>query len=165
LGRQAPERLQQRHFGLHVGPWRYQSNTVFTAKECLRSCSRGRHLAEPGAGVSESGASWLPAAQQSDAPFTVSSVSWGSHSAVFNELAAPGEPQAPAYADEPQAIANAWRQLVLGEADIAICGGVETKIEAVPIAGFAQMRIVLSNSNDDPQGVLPPLFRRLPNQV
>ena len=39
----------------------------------------------------------------------------------------------------------------LGEADIAICGGVETKIEAVPIAGFAQMRIVLSNTNDNPE--------------
>ena len=35
-------------------------------------------------------------------------------------------------------------------------GGAETKIEAVPIAGFAQMRIVLSNSNDDPQGACRP---------
>jgi beta-ketoacyl ACP synthase len=61
-----------------------------------------------------------------------------------------------ACASGSEAIANAWRQLVLGEADIAICGGVETKIEAVPIAGFAQMRIVLSNSNDDPQGACKP---------
>ncbi|MED5812948.1 3-oxoacyl-ACP synthase KasB [Mycolicibacterium sp. 050232] len=61
-----------------------------------------------------------------------------------------------ACASGSEAIANAWRQIVLGEADIAICGGVETKIEAVPIAGFAQMRIVLSNSNDDPQGACRP---------
>ncbi len=27
---------------------------------------------------------------------------------------------------------------------------METRIEAVPIAGFAQMRIVLSTTNDDP---------------
>ncbi len=61
-----------------------------------------------------------------------------------------------ACASGSEAIANAWRQIVLGEADIAICGGVETKIEAVPIAGFAQMRIVLSNSNDDPEGACKP---------
>jgi beta-ketoacyl ACP synthase len=45
---------------------------------------------------------------------------------------------------------------VLGEADIAICGGVETKIEAVPIAGFSNMRIVLSTNNDDPAGACRP---------
>jgi len=33
---------------------------------------------------------------------------------------------------------------------------VETKIEAVPIAAFAQMRIVLSNTNDDPAGACRP---------
>src|SRR6476659_73044 len=50
-----------------------------------------------------------------------------------------------ACASGSEGIAHAWRNIVLGEADIAICGGVESKIEAVPIAGFAQMRIVLSN--------------------
>lgn len=61
-----------------------------------------------------------------------------------------------ACASGSEAIANAWRNIVLGEADIAIAGGVETKIEAVPIAGFAQMRIVLSTSNDDPEGACRP---------
>ena len=61
-----------------------------------------------------------------------------------------------ACASGSEGIANAWRNIVFGEADIAICGGVETKIEAVPIAGFAQMRIVLSNTNDDPQGACRP---------
>ncbi|MCB0927341.1 MAG: 3-oxoacyl-ACP synthase KasB [Mycolicibacterium insubricum] len=64
-----------------------------------------------------------------------------------------------ACASGSEAIANAWRNIAYGEADIAICGGVETKIEAVPIAGFAQMRIVLSNSNDDPQGACRPFDR------
>jgi beta-ketoacyl ACP synthase len=64
-----------------------------------------------------------------------------------------------ACASGSEAIANAWRQLVLGEADIAIAGGVETKIEAVPIAGFAQMRIVLSNTNDNPAGACRPFDR------
>ncbi len=64
-----------------------------------------------------------------------------------------------ACASGSEAIANAWRNIVYGEADMAICGGVETKIEAVPIAGFAQMRIVLSNSNDDPAGACRPFDR------
>ena len=61
-----------------------------------------------------------------------------------------------ACASGSEGIAQAWRQIVLGEADVAICGGVETRIEAVPIAGFAQMRIVLSTTNDDPAGACRP---------
>jgi len=61
-----------------------------------------------------------------------------------------------ACASGSEGIAQAWRHIVLGEADIAVCGGVETKIEAVPIAGFAQMRIVLSTTNDDPAGACRP---------
>jgi beta-ketoacyl ACP synthase len=64
-----------------------------------------------------------------------------------------------ACASGSEGIAHAWRNIVLGEADIAICGGVETKIEAVPIAGFAQMRIVLSTTNDDPPGACRPFDR------
>jgi beta-ketoacyl ACP synthase len=61
-----------------------------------------------------------------------------------------------ACASGSEAIAHAWQQIALGEADVAICGGVETKIEAVPIAGFAQMRIVMSTTNDDPAGACRP---------
>jgi beta-ketoacyl ACP synthase len=61
-----------------------------------------------------------------------------------------------ACASGSEGIAHAWRNIVLGEADIAICGGVESRIEAVPIAGFAQMRIVLSTTNDDPAGACRP---------
>ncbi len=64
-----------------------------------------------------------------------------------------------ACASGSEAIANAWRNIVYGEADVAICGGVETRIEAVPIAGFAQMRIVLSNTNDNPAGACRPFDR------
>jgi beta-ketoacyl ACP synthase len=61
-----------------------------------------------------------------------------------------------ACASGSEGVARAWQQIVLGEADVAICGGVETKIEAVPIAGFAQMRIVMSTNNDDPAGACRP---------
>ena len=53
------------------------------------------------------------------------------------------------------AIAQAWRHIVLGEADIAICGGVETNIEAVPVAAFTKLGI-LSTNNDDPAGACRP---------
>src|SRR6202000_1010463 len=39
-----------------------------------------------------------------------------------------------ACASGSEGIARAWQQIVLGEAGAAICGGVETKIETVPIA-------------------------------
>ena len=61
-----------------------------------------------------------------------------------------------ACASGAEAIAQAWRTIVYDEADIAICGGVETRIEAVPIAGFAAMRVVLSTTNDDPAGACRP---------
>ena len=61
-----------------------------------------------------------------------------------------------ACASGSEAIATAWRNIAYGEADMAICGGVETKIEAVPIAAFAQMRIVLSTTNNDPAGACRP---------
>ncbi|MGB7357107.1 MAG: KasA/KasB family beta-ketoacyl-ACP synthase [Mycobacterium sp.] len=64
-----------------------------------------------------------------------------------------------ACASGSEGVAQAWRQIVLGEADIAICGGVESRIEAVPIAGFAKMRIVLSKNNDDPEGACRPFDR------
>ncbi|KLO31991.1 3-oxoacyl-ACP synthase KasB [Mycobacterium haemophilum] len=64
-----------------------------------------------------------------------------------------------ACASGSEAIAHAWQQIVLGEADAAICGGVETRIEAVPIAGFSQMRIVMSTKNDDPAGACRPFDR------
>ncbi|MGY4653105.1 PPE domain-containing protein [Mycobacterium sp. URHB0021] len=58
---------------------------------------------EPGAGLSDASASWLPAAQQSDAAFTVSSVSWGPSTSIFDELGQPDHSDVPAYAEEPEA--------------------------------------------------------------
>ncbi|MGP4053919.1 KasA/KasB family beta-ketoacyl-ACP synthase [Mycobacterium sp. 4D054] len=61
-----------------------------------------------------------------------------------------------ACASGSEGVAQAWRQIIFGDADIAICGGVESRIEAVPIAAFAKMRIVMSTNNDDPQGACRP---------
>ncbi|MGB3332028.1 MAG: 3-oxoacyl-ACP synthase KasA [Mycobacterium sp.] len=54
-----------------------------------------------------------------------------------------------------EAIAHAWRQIVMGDADFAVCGGVEGGIEALPIATFSMMR-AMSTRNDDPEGASRP---------
>ncbi|SIS08858.1 KasA/KasB family beta-ketoacyl-ACP synthase [Williamsia sterculiae] len=54
-----------------------------------------------------------------------------------------------------EAIAHAWRQIVLGDADMVVCGGVEGHIDAVPIASFAMMR-AMSTRNDDPAAASRP---------
>ena len=67
---------------------------------------------------------------------------------------------APVMADASgaEAIAQAWRHIVMGEADIAICGAVETWVEAVPVAAFNELGI-LSANNDDPPGACRPFDR------
>jgi 3-oxoacyl-[acyl-carrier-protein] synthase II/beta-ketoacyl ACP synthase len=56
------------------------------------------------------------------------------------------------------AIAQAWRHIVMGEADIAICGAVETWVEAVPVAAFTELGLMCTN-NDDPPGACRPFDR------
>ncbi|BBX19606.1 beta-ketoacyl-[acyl-carrier-protein] synthase II [Mycolicibacterium duvalii] len=53
------------------------------------------------------------------------------------------------------AIAEAWRLITLGEADVAICGAVESKIEPLPIVVFNNMGM-LATDNDDPEGACRP---------
>jgi beta-ketoacyl ACP synthase len=53
------------------------------------------------------------------------------------------------------AIAQAWWSIVLGEADIAICGGVETLVEAVPVASFCQLGLLTCNNDDPPAACRP----------
>ncbi|MFE3260349.1 KasA/KasB family beta-ketoacyl-ACP synthase [Nocardia sp. NPDC059091] len=57
-----------------------------------------------------------------------------------------------------EAIANAWRMIVMGDADMVVTGGVEGYIDAVPIATFSMMR-AMSTRNDDPKGASRPFDR------
>ncbi|MCK0437891.1 KasA/KasB family beta-ketoacyl-ACP synthase [Gordonia alkaliphila] len=54
-----------------------------------------------------------------------------------------------------EAIAHAWRHIVMGDADMVLTGGVEGHIDAVPIAAFSMMR-AMSTRNDDPAGASRP---------
>jgi 3-oxoacyl-[acyl-carrier-protein] synthase II/beta-ketoacyl ACP synthase len=53
------------------------------------------------------------------------------------------------------AIAEAWRSIVFGDADFAICGGIDTWLAAVPIAAYSRLGL-LSTNNDDPTGACRP---------
>lgn len=57
------------------------------------------------------------------------------------------------------AIAQAWQQIVFGDADVVICGAVESPIEGVPVAAYSQIDGVLSKANDDPEGACRPFDR------
>jgi beta-ketoacyl ACP synthase len=57
------------------------------------------------------------------------------------------------------AIAQAWQQIVFGDADVVICGAVESPIEGVPIAAYAQIDGVMSKDNDNPAAACRPFDR------
>ncbi len=62
------------------------------------------------------------------------------------------------------AIAEAWRHIVMGDADIAICGAVETWVEPVPVGAFHELGM-LSTNNDDPPGACRPFDRHRDGMV
>ncbi|MER7454437.1 KasA/KasB family beta-ketoacyl-ACP synthase [Nocardia beijingensis] len=54
-----------------------------------------------------------------------------------------------------EAIANAWRTIVMGDADMMVTGGVEGSIQALAIAAFTMMR-AMSTRNDEPKSASRP---------
>jgi 3-oxoacyl-[acyl-carrier-protein] synthase II len=73
------------------------------------------------------------------------------------ELGAKAGVHAPTSACATGAEAIAWALDILrsGRADVAVAGGTEAVIHALPIAGFASMR-AMSTRNDDPEGASRP---------
>lgn len=57
-----------------------------------------------------------------------------------------------------EAIHHAWKQIVMGEADMVVTGGLENRIESVPIACFSMMR-AMSTRNDEPEKASRPFDR------
>jgi beta-ketoacyl ACP synthase len=82
----------------------------------------------------------------------------GPAAAVGLDRAARAGVSAPMMADASGAgaIAQAWQQIVFGDADVVICGAVESPIEGVPIAAYSQIEGVMSTDNDDPVGACRP---------
>jgi beta-ketoacyl ACP synthase len=85
----------------------------------------------------------------------------GPAAAIGLDLAARGGVSAPMMGDASgaAAIAQAWQQIVFGDADVVICGGVEFPIQGVPLAAYGQIDGILSTDNDDPVGACRPFDR------
>ncbi|MFD6219435.1 KasA/KasB family beta-ketoacyl-ACP synthase [Nocardia asteroides] len=84
----------------------------------------------------------------------------GPAATVGLEIGAQGGVFAPvsACSSGSEAIAQAWRLIATGEADVVVTGGVEGHIHAVPIAGFAMMR-AMSTRNEEPDRASRPFER------
>ncbi|WP_319453502.1 MULTISPECIES: KasA/KasB family beta-ketoacyl-ACP synthase [unclassified Mycobacterium] len=85
----------------------------------------------------------------------------GAAATVGLELQAKAGVSAPMLGDASGAgaVAQAWTQIAFGDADVVICGGVESRIESVPIAAFSQLDGVLSTKDDDPGAACRPFDR------
>lgn len=85
----------------------------------------------------------------------------GAAATVGLELQAKAGVSAPMLGDASGAgaVAQAWTQIAFGDADVVICGGVESRIESVPIAAFSQLDGVLSTNDDDPGAACRPFDR------
>lgn len=57
-----------------------------------------------------------------------------------------------------EAIAQGWRLIATGEADVVVAGGLEGPIDAVPIASFSAMR-AMSTRNSEPERASRPFDR------
>ncbi|OBA98778.1 beta-ketoacyl-[acyl-carrier-protein] synthase II [Mycobacteriaceae bacterium 1482268.1] len=62
------------------------------------------------------------------------------------------------------AVQQAWQHIVFGDADMVICGGVEARIEAVPVASFTALGM-LSTNNSDPEGASRPFDKNRDGMV
>lgn len=77
----------------------------------------------------------------------------------FNCKAEVGEKTA-ACASAAEAIADAYRVLERGEADVMLAGGSEAAVHRVALASFNNMRALNNTSNDNPEGASSPFDQK-----
>jgi 3-oxoacyl-[acyl-carrier-protein] synthase II len=77
---------------------------------------------------------------------------------IRNGAKGPNSATATACASGNHAIGDSFRIIERGDADVMICGGAESTITPMAVAGFCAMR-ALSTRNDDPAGASRPFDR------
>lgn len=80
------------------------------------------------------------------------------HVSIRNGAKGPNSATATACASGNHAIGDSFKIIQRGDADVMICGGAESTITPMAIAGFAAMR-ALSTRNDDPARAARPFDR------
>ena len=74
---------------------------------------------------------------------------------LYHGLRGPNVATCSACATASHAIGEAWRTLVMGDADVMFAGGTEAAVTPTAIGGFAAMK-ALSTRNDNPQNASRP---------
>ena len=69
---------------------------------------------------------------------------------LYHGLRGPNVATCSACATASHAIGEAWRTLVMGDADVMVAGGTEAAVSPCAVGGFASMK-ALSTRNDDPR--------------
>lgn len=69
---------------------------------------------------------------------------------LYNGLRGPNIATCSACATASHAIGEAWRTLVMGDADVMLAGGTEAAVNPIAMSGFDSMK-AMSRRNDDPQ--------------
>ena len=69
---------------------------------------------------------------------------------LYHGLRGPNVATCSACATASHAIGEAWRTLVMGDADVMVAGGTEAAVAPCAVGGFASMK-ALSTRNDDPR--------------
>ena len=69
---------------------------------------------------------------------------------LYNGLRGPNVATCSACATASHAVGEAWRTLIMGDADVMFAGGTEAAVTPTGIGGFAAMK-ALSTRNDDPK--------------
>lgn len=82
-------------------------------------------------------------------PMMIANMASGNIAIAF-KLRGPSECIVTACASGTNAIGDAYRVIQRGEADIMFAGGTEAAISPAGVAGFAQMKALCSDHNDDP---------------
>lgn len=145
---------------------RFVQFAVVATHEALRSAGLGDHRPDPerigvivGSGIGgmetfeEQHTALLQKGHRRVSPFfipmMISDMAAGQVSIQFG-LKGPNYGTVSACASGAHAIGDAFRLLRAGDADVMVCGGAESTITPMAVAGFGNMR-ALSTRNDDPQ--------------
>lgn len=83
-------------------------------------------------------------------PMMIANMATGQTSITFG-LHGPSSCPITACATGTNAIGDAMRVIQRGEADVMVAGGTEACISPLPVAGFASMKALCTNMNDEPQ--------------